>query len=107
MIVGCVMFLVCIIIQSICIMLLNKKYTNLYSDSVQDKVILFTLAEFVTYAKDHTDEKVIINDMTNAVKTCVNKGIYDVDVIDDNKQLDPYESFVQQMIEFVEAMDKE
>ena len=87
-------------------MLLNKKYTNLYNDSVQDKVILFTLAEFVTYAKNHTDEKVIINDMTNAVKTCVNKGIYDIDVIGVNKQ-DPYESFVQQMIEFVDEMDKE
>ena len=87
-------------------MLLNKKYTNLYNNSVQDKVILFTLAEFATYAKDHTDEEVIINDMTNAVKTCVNKGIYDIDVIGDNKQ-DPYESFVQQMIEFVDEMDKE
>ncbi len=87
-------------------MLLNKKYTNLYNNSVQDKVILFTLAEFATYAKDHTDEEVIINDMTNAVKTCVNKGIYDIDVIGDNKQ-DPYESFAQQMIEFVEEMDKE
>ena len=87
-------------------MLLNKKYTNLYNNSVQDKVILFTLAEFVIYAKNHTDEKVIINDMTNAVRTCVNKGIYDINVIGDNKQ-DPYESFVQQMIEFVKAMDKE
>ena len=103
MIVGCVMFLVCIIIQSICIMLLTKKYTNLYNESVQDKVILFTLAEFVTYAKDHIDEEVIINDMTNAVKTCVNKGYYEIKPVDGIcSDSEAYENFAEQVFGFIE-----
>ena len=46
--------------------------------------------------------------MINAVKTCVNKGLYDVTPVDDNYTQDnAYYSFVEQMFSFVDEMDKE
>ena len=46
--------------------------------------------------------------MVNAVKTCVNKGLYDVTPVDDNYTQDnAYYSFAEQMFSFVDEMDKE
>ena len=46
--------------------------------------------------------------MVNAVKTCVNKGLYEVTPVDDNYTQDnAYYSFAEQMFKFVEEMDKE
>ena len=106
-----IVYIVCItsvIIALICNAILRKKYDNLYQESIQDKMFLITLSEFVVHIKEHTDKEIATNDMINAVKTCVNKGLYEVTTVDDNYIQDvSYYSFAEQIFKFVEDMDKE
>ena len=106
-----IVYIVCIasvIIALICNVILRKKYDNLYQESIQDKMFLITLSEFVVHIKEHTNKEIITNDMVNAVKTCVNKELYDVKAIDDDYTQDnAYYSFAMQMFSFVDEMDKE
>ena len=106
-----IVYIVCIasvIIALICNVILRKKYDNLYQELIQDKMFLITLSEFVIHIKEHTNKEIVTNDMINAVKTCVNKELYDVKAVDDDYTQDnAYYSFAEQMFEFVEDMDKE
>ena len=106
-----IVYIVCIasvIIALICNVILRKKYDNLYQELIQDKMFLITLSEFVIHIKEHTNKEIITNDMVNAVKTCVNKELYDVKAIDDDYTQDnAYYSFAMQMFSFVDEMDKE
>ena len=106
-----IVYIVCIasvMIALICNAILRKKYDNLYQESIQDKMFLITLSEFVIYIKEHTDKEIVTNDMINAVKTCVNKEIYDIKAVDDSYTDDnAYYSFAMQMFNFVDEMDKE
>ena len=100
-IVGFLIFLISLIMS-------YKRYNELLKESIQDKLFLATLSEFVIHTKAHTDKEIVTNDMVNAVKTCVNKGLYDVTPVDDNYTQDnAYYSFAEQMFKFVEEMDKE
>ena len=96
------------IITVIVVFKLCGKYTKLYEESSQDRVFLVTLVEYILHMKAHTDNEVITNDMVNAVKTCVNKGYYEIKLVDgvcsDNEA---YENFAEQVFSFVEKMDKE
>ena len=106
-----IVYIVCIasvIIALICNAILRKKYDNLYQESIQDKMFLITLSEFVIHTKAHTDKEIVTNDMINAVKTCVNKELYDVKAVDnDYTDNNAYYSFAMQMFSFVDEMDKE
>ena len=106
-----IVYIVCIasvMIALICNAILRKKYDNLYQESIQDKMFLITLSEFVIHIKEHTDKEIVTNDMINAVKTCVNKEIYDIKAVDDSYTDDnAYYSFAMQMFNFVDEMDKE
>ena len=58
--------------------------------------------------KAHTDNEVITNDMVNAVKTCVNKGYYEIKPVDGVcSDSEAYENFAEQVFSFVEKIDKE
>ena len=106
-----IVYIVCIasvIIALICNVILRKKYDNLYQELIQDKMFLITLSKFVIHIKEHTDKEIVTNDMINAVKTCVNKEIYDIKAVDDSYTDDnAYYSFAMQMFNFVDEMDKE
>ena len=106
-----IIYIVCIASVMIALIrnaILRKKYDNLYQESIQDKMFLITLSEFVIHIKEHTDKEIATNDMINAVKTCVNKGLYEVTTVDDNYIQDvSYYSFAEQIFKFVEDMDKE
>ena len=87
---------------------LCSKYTKLYEESSQDRVFLATLVEYILHMKAHTDNEVITNDMINAVKTCVNKGYYEIKPVDGVcSDSEAYENFAEQVFSFVEKMDKE
>lgn len=100
-IVGFLIFLISLIMS-------YKRYNELLKEAIQDKLFLATLSEFVIHTKAHTDKEIVTNDMVNAVKTCVNKGLYEVTTVDDNYTQDnAYYSFAMQMFSFVDEMDKE
>ena len=83
-------------------------YDDLFFDTTHDRAFLVTLSEFVIHIKEHTDKEIATNDMINAVKTCVNKGVYEITPVDDDyTEEDTYYSFAGQMFKFVEEMDKE
>ena len=106
-----IVYIVCIASVMIALIrnaILRKKYDNLYQESIQDKMFLITLSEFVIHIKEQTDKEIATNDMINAVKTCVNKVLYEVTPVDDNYiQDNAYYSFAEQMFKFVEEMNKE
>ena len=103
-----VICIICVLAMLITILKLCKKYKELYEEAIQDKLFLATLSEFVIHTKAHTDKEIVTNDMVNAVKTCVNKGLYEVTPVDDNYTQDnAYYSFAEQMFKFVEEMNKE
>ena len=105
-IVGFLILLILIFLISL--MISYKRYNELLKEAIQDKLFLATLSEFVIHTKSHSDKEIVTNDMVNAVKTCVNKGLYDVTPVDDNYTQDnAYYSFAEQMFKFVEEMDKE
>ena len=101
MIVGFLILLISLIMS-------YKRYNEILKEAIQDKLFLATLSEFVIHTKAHSDKEIITNDMINAVKTCVNKELYDVKAVDDDYTQDnAYYSFAMQMFSFVDEMDKE
>ena len=97
-----------IIILTYIIIHKRKQYKDSHNETIQDKMFLITLSKFVIHIKEHTDKEIITNDMVNAVKTCVNKELYEVTPVDDNYTQDnAYYSFAMQMFSFVDEMDKE
>ena len=97
-----------ILIFLISLIMSYKKYNELLKKAIQDKLFLATLSEFVIHTKAHTDKEIVTNDMVNAVKTCVNKELYDVKAVDNDYTDDnAYYSFAMQMFNFVDEMDKE
>lgn len=96
------------IITVIVVFKLCSKYTKLYEESSQDRVFLVTLVEYILHTKAHTDNETVNNDMVNAVKTCVNKGYYEIKPVDGVcSDSEAYENFAEQVFSFVEKMDKE
>ena len=103
-----ILIIVGFLILLISLIMSYKRYNELLKEAIQDKLFLATLSEFVIHTKAHTDKEIVTNDMINAVKTCVNKELYDVKAIDDDYTQDnAYYSFAMQMFSFVDEMDKE
>ena len=91
------------VITAIVVFKLCSKYTKLYEESSQDRVFLVTLVEYILHTKTHSDAEVITNDMGNAVKTCVNKGYYEIKPVDGVcSDSEAYENFAEQVFSFVE-----
>ena len=87
---------------------LCSNYTKLYEESSQDRVFLVTLVEYILHMKAHTDKETVTNDMVNAVKTCVNKGYYEIKSVDGVcSDSEAYENFAEQVFSFVDKIDKE
>ena len=108
MVIANILVIIGFLILLISLIMSYKRYNELLKESIQDKLFLATLSEFVIHTKAHTDKEIITNDMVNAVKTCVNKGLYEVTPVDDNYTQDnAYYSFAEQMFSFVDEMDKE
>ena len=96
------------VITVIVVFKLCNKYTKLYEESSKDRIFLVTLVEQILHRKAHTDNETVTNDMINAVKTCVNKGYYEIKPIDGVcSDSEAYENFAEQVFSFVEKMDKE
>ena len=96
------------IITVIVVFKLCSKYTKLYEESSQDRIFLVTLVEYILQMKAHTDNETVTNDMINAVKTCVNKGYYEIKPVDGVcSDSEAYENFAEQVFSFVEKIDKE
>ena len=103
-----ILIIVGFLILLISLIMSYKIYNELLKEAIQDKLFLATLSEFVIHTKAHSDKEIVTNDMINAVKTCVNKELYDVKAVDDDYTQDnAYYSFAEQMFKFVEEMDKE
>ena len=103
-----ILIIVGFLILLISLIMSYKEYNELLKEAIQDKLFLATLSEFVIHTKAHSDKEIVTNDMINAVKTCVNKGLYEVTPVDDNYTQDnAYYSFAMQMFSFVDEMDKE
>ena len=96
-----------IIILTYIIIHKSKQYKDSHNETIQDKILIATYFEFVIQVLSHSEYEIVNNDMINAVKTCVNKEIYDLKMIDDTNNKDTYECFAKQMLEFVRKMDKE
>lgn len=103
-----ILIIVGFLILLISLIMSYKRYNELLKEVIQDKLFLATLSEFVIHTKAHSDKEIVTNDMINAVKTCVNKELYDVTPVDDDyTQNNTYYSFAEQMFNFVDEMDKE
>ena len=103
-----ILIIVGFLILLISLIMSHKRYNELLKEAIQDKLFLATLSEFVIHTKAHSDKEIVANDMINAVKTCVNKELYDVKAVDDDYTDDnAYYSFAMQMFSFVDEMDKE
>ena len=108
MVIANILVIISFLILLISLIMSYKRYNELLKESIQDKLFLATLSEFVIHTKAHTDKEIVTNDMVNAVKTCVNKEIYDIKAVDDSYTDDnAYYSFAMQIFNFVEEMDKE
>lgn len=108
MVIVKILIIVGFLILLISLIMSYKRYNELLKEAIQDKLFLATLSEFVIHTKAHSDKEIVTNDMINAVKTCVNKGLYEVTPVDDNYTQDnAYYSFAMQMFSFVDDMDKE
>ena len=103
-----ILIIVGFLILLISLIMSHKRYNELLKEAIQDKLFLATLSEFVIHTKAHSDKEIVTNDMINAVKTCVNKELYDVKAVDNDYTDDnAYYSFAMQMFSFVDEMDKE
>ena len=108
MVIVNILVIIGFLILLISLIMSYKRYNELLKESIQDKLFRATLSEFVIHTKEHTAKEIVTNDMVNAVKICVNKGLYDVTPVDDNYTQDnAYYSFAEQMFKFVEEMNKE
>ena len=102
-----ILIIVGFLILLISLIMSYKRYNELLKEAIQDKLFLATLSEFVIHTKAHSDKEIVINDMINAVKTCVNKELYDVKAVDDYTDDNAYYIFSMQIFNFVDEMDKE
>ena len=108
MVIANILVIIGFLILLISLIMSYKRYNELLKESIQDKLFLATLSEFVIHTKAHSDKEIVTNDMINAVKICVNKELYDVTPVDNQYTQDnAYYSFAEQMFKFVEEMDKE
>ena len=98
---GIIIILIYIIIHK------RNQYKELHNESIQDKILIATMSEFIVQVLSHSEYEIIETDMINAVKTCINKEIYDLKMFDSTNNKDTYEYFAKQMLEFVRKMDKE
>ena len=96
-----------IIILTYIIIHKSKQYKELHNESIQDKILIATMSEFIVQVLSHSEYEIVETDMINAVKTCINKEIYDLKMFDDTNNKDTYECFAEQMLEFVRNMNKE
>lgn len=96
-----------IIILTYIIIHKRKKYKELHNESIQDKILITTMSEFVVQVFSHTKYEIIENDMINAVKTCVNKEIYDLKMIDNTNNKNKYECFAEQVLTFIQQNKEE
>lgn len=84
------------------------KYSKLHEEMSKDRIFLVTLVEFFIHMKTHSDTETITNDMINAVKTCINRGYYEIKPVDGVcSDSEAYENFAKQVFEFVDTIDKE
>ena len=95
-----------IIILTYIIIHKSKQYKELHNESIQDKILIATYSEFVMQVLSHSEYEIVENDMINAVKTCVNKEIYDLKMIDDTENKDTYECFAEQVLTFVQQNEE-
>ena len=108
MVIANILVIIGFLILLISLIMSYKRCNELLKEAIQDKLFLATLSEFVIHTKAHTDKEIVTNDMVNAVKTCVNKELYEVTPVDNNYTQDnAYYSFAEQMFSFVDEMDKE
>ena len=97
---GIIIFLIYIIIHK------RKQYKELHNEFVQDKILIATYSEFVMQVLSHSKYEIVENDIINAVKTCVNKEIYDLKMIDSTNNKDTYECFAEQVLTFVQQNEE-
>ena len=95
-----------IIILTYIIIHKSKQYKELHNESVQDKILIATMSEFIVQVSLHSEYEIVNNDMINAVKTCVNKEIYDLKMIDNIENKDTYEYFAEQVLTFVQQNEE-
>lgn len=96
-----------IIILTYIIIHKSKQYKELHNTSVQDKILIATMSEFIVQVLSHSEYEIIETDMINAVKTCINKEIYDLKMIDNIENKDTYEYFAEQVLTCVQQNKEE
>ena len=106
-----VFYIICTAFCIILILFVFKilvKYSKLHEEMSKDRVFLVTLVEFFIHMKTHSDTETITNDMINAVKTCINRGYYEIKPVDGIcSDSEAYENFAKQVFEFIDTIDKE
>ena len=95
-----------IIILTYIIIHKSKQYKDSHNETIQDKILIATYSEFVMQVLSHSEYEIVENDMINAVKTCVNKEIYDLKMIDNIENKDTYEYFAEQVLTFVQQNEE-
>ena len=95
-----------IIILTYIIIHKSKQYKELHNESVHDKILIATMSEFIVQVSLHSEYEIVNNDMINAVKTCVNKEIYDLKMFDSTNNKDTYECFAEQVLTFVQQNEE-
>ena len=95
-----------IIILTYIIIHKSKQYKDSHNETIQDKILIATYSEFVIQILSHSEYEIVENDMINAVKTCVNKEIYDLKMFDSTNNKDTYEYFAEQVLTFVQQNEE-
>ena len=98
---GIIIILIYIIIHK------SKQYKDSHNETIQDKILIATMFEFVMQVLSHSEYEIVENDMINAVKTCVNKEIYDLKMINNTDNKDTYECFAEQVLTCVQQNKEE
>lgn len=91
-----------IIILTYIIIHKSKQYKDSHNETIQDKILIATYSEFVMQVLSHSEYEIVETDMINAVKTCINKEIYDLKMVDSTNNKDTYECFAEQVLTFVQ-----
>ena len=95
-----------IIILTYIIIYKRKQYKDSHNETIQDKILIATYSEFVVQVLSHSEYKIVETDMINAVKTCINKEIYDLKMVDSTNNKDTYECFAEQVLTFVQQNEE-
>lgn len=98
---GIIIILIYIIIHK------SKQYKDSHNETIQDKILIATMSEFIVQVLSHSEYEIVNNDMINAVKTCVNKEIYDLKMINNTDNKDTYECFAEQVLTCVQQNKEE